>query len=148
MSDTLDALKERTDILDEADREQVEELTETDDPVVVESARYEQLQEEAEQVKQTYASELAEELGAFSAEELTDKFSIEELREKFEEQIGDPAEELADSGDADPRSGDVDEEELEDRAEEGSEDEEELEASETQDAEEMRDELRNKILGE
>jgi hypothetical protein len=144
MSDTLEALKERTDVLDDVDRNQVDELAEADEPVVVESARMESLEAEAEQVAETYASELAEELGMFSAEELTDKFSIEELREKYEEQIGDPAEELASSADAEPKSGDVDEEELEDRAEES--DEEEL-SSESDEAEEMRDELRNKILG-
>jgi len=145
MSDTLSALKERTDVLDDVDREKVEELAEADEPVVVESARMEELEGEAEQVASTYASELAEELGMFSAEELTDKFSIEELREKYEEQIGDPAEELASSEDAEPKSGDVDEEELEDRADDGA-DEEEL-SSESDEAEEMRDELRNKILG-
>ena len=145
MSDTLEALKERTDVLDDVDREQVDELAEADEPVVVESARMESLEAEAEQVAETYASELAEELGMFSAEELTDKFSIEELREKYEEQIGDPAEELATSEDSEPQSGDVEEEELESRAGEGTE-EEEL-SSESDEAEEMRDELRNKILG-
>jgi len=145
LTDTLSALKERTDVLDDVDREKVEELAEADEPVVVESARMEELEGEAEQVASTYASELAEELGMFSAEELTDKFSIEELREKYEEQIGDPAEELATSEDSEPQSGDVEEEELESRAGEGTE-EEEL-SSESDEAEEMRDELRNKILG-
>jgi len=144
MSETLDSLKERTDVLDEADREQVEELAESDEPVVVESARMEQLESEAEQVKTVYAGALSDELSAFSAEELADKFSIEELREKYEEQIGDPAEELATSEEADPASGDVDEEELEERADEGSETEE---ASESDEAEEKRAELRSKILG-
>lgn len=143
MSDTLDALKERTDILDEADREQVEELAEADEPVVVESARMEQLEEEAEQVAEAYAAKLAEE-SFLSAEELTEKFDIEELREKFEEQIGDPAEELASSEEAEPRSGDVEEEELEERAEEEQSSEEELE--EQEEAEEMRAELKSKIL--
>ncbi len=145
MSDTLESLKERTDVLDDVDRNQVDELAEADEPVVVESARMESLEAEAEQVAETYASELAAE-SFLSAEELTDKFSIEELREKYEEQIGDPAEELATSEDSEPQSGDVEEEELEERADEGTEDEEEL-SSESDEAEEMRDELRNKILG-
>jgi len=144
MSDTLDELKQRTDVLDDVDREQVEELAEADEPVVVESARMESLETEAEQVAGAYASELAEE-SFLSSEELTDKFSISELREKYEEEIGDPAEELASSKDAEPRSGDVEEEELQDRAGEGSE--EELEDSETEQAEEKREEIRNKILG-
>jgi len=142
MSSTLEALKERTDILDSVDREQVEELAEAEEPVVVESARMETLSEEAEQVAETYASELASE-SFLTAEELTDKFTIGELREKYEEQIGNPAEELASSEDAEPKSGDVDEEELQERA--GS-DEEEL-SSESDEAEQMREELRNKILG-
>jgi len=117
MSDTLESLKERTDILDEVDRSAVEELADSDEPVVVESARMEQLEGEAEQVKTVYAAALSDELGAFSAEELADKFSIEELREKYEEQIGDPAEELASSESAEPQSGDPSEEELEESAE-------------------------------
>lgn len=143
MSDTLESLKERTDILDEVDRSAVEELADSDEPVVVESARMEQLEGEAEQVKTVYAAALSDELGAFSAEELADKFSIEELREKYEEQIGDPAEELASSESAEPQSGDPSEEELEESAEESEE--EEL-SEEDEEAEEMREELRSKIL--
>ena len=142
MSDTLESLKERTDILDEVDRSAVEELADSDEPVVVESARMEQLEGEAEQVKTVYAAALSDELGAFSAEELADKFSIEELREKYEEQIGDPAEELASSESAEPQSGDPSEEELEESAES---EEEEL-SEEDEEAEEMRAELRSKIL--
>jgi hypothetical protein len=142
MSDTLESLKERTDVLDEADREQVEELAEADEPVVVESARMEQLEGEAEQVKTVYAAALSDELGAFSAEELAGKFSIEELREKYEEQIGDPAEELASSESAEPQSGDPSEEELEEQAEQESE---EL-SEEDEEAEQMRAELKEKIL--
>jgi hypothetical protein len=139
MSSTLESLKERTDILDSVDRSQVEELADSDDPMVVESARYESLSDEAEQVKGVYAAALAEEMPAFSSDELADKFSIESLREKYEEQVGELEDELS----AEPRSGDVDEEELEERAGE----EEELEASETDEAEEAREELREQILG-
>lgn len=145
MSETLESLKERTDILDSVDRDKLDELSEAEEPVVVESARFESLEQEAEQVKTVYAAALSEEMPAFSGEELADRFSIEELREKYEEQIGDPAEELASSESAEPRSGDVDEEELEERAEE--EEEEELEPSESDEAEAMRAELREKITG-
>jgi hypothetical protein len=141
MSGTLEDLKERTDILDSVDREQVEELADSDEPVVVESARYEALEGEAEQVKTVYAAALSEEMEAFDAEELADRFSIEELREKYEEQIGDPAEELA--SEPEPRSGDVDEEELEERAEEEAE--EELSEDEEA-AEQKRAELKQKIF--
>jgi len=145
MSENLEALRERTDILDEVDRSQVEELAESEDPVVEESARYEELQSEAEQVKGVYAAQLAEEYPAFSAEELTDKFSIEELREKFEEQIGDVEEELASSDDAEPRSQDADEESLEDAASEESDDTSEESLSDEAAAKQA--EMKDKILG-
>jgi hypothetical protein len=140
MSESLESLKERTDILDEVDREQVEELAESDDPVVLESTRHEMLEGEAEQVKTVYAAALSEEMAAFSADELAERFSIEELREKYEDEIGDPEEELT----AEPKSGDADEEELENRANDGGE--EEL-SNEEQAAAEKREELREKILG-
>jgi hypothetical protein len=141
MSENLEALKERTDILDEVDRSQVEELAESDDAVVVESARYEELTSEAEQVKGVYAEQLAEEYDAFDADELTDKFSIEELREKYETNFG-SVEDLASSDKAEPRSQDADEESLEDAAGESDESEEEL--SET--AAQKQEELKQKIL--
>jgi hypothetical protein len=142
MSENLEALRERTDILDDVDRSQVEELAESEDAVVVESARYEELTSEAEQVAGVYAAQLAEEYPAFSAEELTDKFSIEELREKYEEQIGD-VEDLASSSEAEPRSQDADEESLEDAADEADEsDSEEL----SDKAAEKQAEMKRKIL--
>jgi hypothetical protein len=145
MSETLESLKERTDILDDVDRAQVEELAESDEPVVVESARMESLEGEAEQVKEVYAAALSEEMDAFSAEELAERFDIDELREKYEDQIGDPAEELAGSEEADPKSGDVDEEELEERAEEDQLSDSEVQ--EQEEAQEMRAELKEKIVG-
>jgi len=123
MSDSLEALRERTDILDSVEQSLVEELAEADDAIVVESARFEELEAEAAQVKGIYAEELAEEYPAFTADELTGKFSIEELREKYEAEIGD-VESLATSTDAQPRSQDADEESLEDAAEEDTETEE------------------------
>jgi hypothetical protein len=129
MSENLEALRERTDILDEVDRSQVEELAEAEDPVVEESARYDELQSEAEQVAGVYAAELAEEYPAFSEDELMDKFSIEELREKFESDIGDVQDELASSDEAKPRSQDADEESLERAADRSSEDTETEELS-------------------
>lgn len=138
MNSSLEDLRERTEVLDEVDREQVEELAESEEPVVLESSRYEQLTAEAEQVKNVYAAALADEMPAFDADELTDRFSIEELREKYEEQIGDPEEELAADPDPEPRSEDPSEEELE--GEEPSEEEKE--------AEQKQAELREKILGD
>jgi len=122
LSDNIEALTERTEILDEVDREAVEELRDGDDPVVVESARHEELQSEAEQVKGVYAAQLSEHYDAFDSDELSDKFSIEELREKYEDQFG-SIEELADSTDAEPNSQDPSEEELEEGSGEGSEEE-------------------------
>lgn len=145
MSENLEALRERTDILDEVSRDQVEELADSEEPRVVESARYEELQSEAEQVKTVYAASLAEEMPAFSAEELSDKFSIESLREKFEEHIGDVEEELASSESAEPRSQDPSEEELEEAAEENGEEADEAELSDQ--VEEKQAEIRDKILG-
>lgn len=141
MSETLASLQERTDVLDSVDREQVEELAEGEDPVVLESSEYEELRAEAEQVKEVYADALSGEDSPFTAEELSDKFSIEELREKYEEAGHDLEEEL----NAEPRSGDVDEEELESRAEEEQQSEEELEKEE--EIESKQAELRDKILG-
>jgi hypothetical protein len=143
MSENLEALRERTDILDDVSREQVEELAESDDAVVVESARFEELTSEAEQVKGVYAAQLAEHYDAFDKDELTDKFSIEELREKYEDQFG-SVEDLASSDEAEPRSQDADEESLEDAADESEPSEEEELADE---AAAKQDELRDKILG-
>jgi uncharacterized protein YcaQ len=137
MSENLEALRERTEVLDEVERDLVEELRDSDEPMVIESGRYESLSQEAEQVKGVYAAALAEEMPAFSAEELADSFDIESLREKYEEHIGSLEEELT----AEPRSGDVEEEELD------PSEEEELEPSETDEAEAKREELRNKIFG-
>lgn len=123
MSENLEALRERTDILDDVSRDSVEELRDGEDPVVVESARYEELQGEAEQVKSVYAAQLSEHYDAFESDELADKFSIEELREKYEDQFG-SIEELADSTQAEPQSQDPSEEELEEESgDEGSEEE-------------------------
>lgn len=146
MADTLEELRERTEVLDEVDRDKVDELSESEDPVVVESSRYGELQDEVEQVKNTYASSLAEEIDIFDEEELAENFKIEELREKYTEHIGEPEEELASGEEAEPRSGDPDEEELEQKAEEEEEEEEELSEDEEK-AEEKRAELREKILG-
>ena len=137
MNSSLEELRERTDILDSVDREQVEELAESEEPVVVESTRYEELTAEAEQVKGVYAEALSEAYDLFEADELCDRYSIEELRSKYEENIGNPEEELA----ASPRSGDPSEEELEEAAGEG--DTEEL----SDDVASKQEELRNKIIG-
>jgi len=138
ISEDISELRERTEVLDEVDRDLVDELASSDEPMVIESSRYESLSDEAEQVKKVYASNLAEELGAFSAEELMDKFSIEELRDKHEEEVGDLEEELS----PDPKGGDVDEEEL-DEGDDKSE--EELERSE--EIKQKQEEMRQRIFG-
>lgn len=143
MTESLEALRERTDILDSVDRSQVEELAEAEDAVVVESGRFEELTEEADQVKGVYAAQLAEEYDAFSAEELTDKFSIEELREKYEDNFG-SVENLA-SGEAEPRSQDADEESLEEAAESETEDQSEEQLSD--EISSKQEELKSKIVG-
>ncbi|AGM11341.1 prohead protease [Halogranum tailed virus 1] len=137
ISEDISELRERTEVLDEVDRDLVDELADADEPMVIESSRYDSLSDEAEQVKKVYASNLAEELGAFDAEELMEKFSIEELRSKHEEHIGDLEEELS----PDPKGADADEEELESP----DVDEEELEREEEVKA--KQDELRQKIFG-
>jgi hypothetical protein len=138
MSESLEELRERTDILDEVDQDALEELQESEDPMVVESAEYEELEAEAEQVKGVYASSLADEYEAFTEEELTANYSTEELREKFEEVVGDVEEELtAGSEQAEPRSQDPSEEEL-------AEDSDEEELSDEVAA--KQEEIRNKIL--
>jgi len=115
MSENLEALRERTEVLDEVDQSALEELRETESPTVVEQESYEELQSEAEQVKGVYATSLADEMGAFDSEELAERFSIEELREKFEDEIGSVEEQLGATGseEAQPRSQDPSEEELE-----------------------------------
>jgi len=138
MSDNLEELRERTEVIDEVDKDCLEELRDSDDPMVVETDEYEELSDEAEQVKGVYAASLSEEYDAFDADELTDRYSIEELREKFEDSIGSVEEELtAGSSDAEPRSQDASEEELsEDTSEEELADE----------VQEKQEEIRNKIL--
>jgi chromosome segregation ATPase len=137
LSENLEALRERTEILDDVHRDSVEELRDADDPVVVESARYEELQSQTEQVKGVYAAQLSDQYEAFDSDELTDKFSIEELREKYEDQFG-SIEELADSTAAEPRSQDPSEEEL---SEETSSSEEQLADEVAQKQQEIRAKL-------
>lgn len=142
ISDDISELRERTEVLDDVSRDQVDELADSDDPVVVESARYDELQNEAEQVKKVYAANLAEEVEIFDEEELTDRFDIEELREKHTEHVGELEEELS-QPDPDPKSEDPSEEELEEAAsEDGDKDEEEL----SDEVEARQEELREKIL--
>jgi hypothetical protein len=141
MEESIESLRERTDILDKVDRSQVEELAQAEDAIVVESDRYAQLKNEADSVKSVYAESLATEMPAFSAEELADKFSIGELREKFEETLGSVEEELA-ATTPEPRSQDHSEEELsEESTEETSEEELQDEIASVQ------AELKQKIVG-
>jgi hypothetical protein len=85
LNDNLSELRERQEILDEVDEESLNELRETDEPVVLSESRFNELEEEVEQVKQSYASELSESMPAFGEDELAKKFTIDELSEKVEE---------------------------------------------------------------
>jgi len=120
ISEDISELRERTEVLDDVNRELVEELAEAEEPLVIESARYETLSDEAEHVKTIYAEGLSDELGLFEPEELMERFSIEELREKFDEHVGDIDEELSPA----PKAGDAAEEELEAKAEDTKSEEE------------------------
>lgn len=126
ISEDISELRERTDVLDSVDRSLVDELAEADEPMVIESSRYESLSDEAEQVKKVYAANLSEEVEFFDADELVEKFSIEELRAKHDEHVGELEEELS----PDPKGGDMSEEELEEKASESEKDEAELEKEE------------------
>jgi len=120
ISEDISELRERTEVLDDVERELIEELAEAEEPLVIESARYETLSDEAEHVKTIYAEGLSDELGLFEPEELMERFSIEELREKFDEHVGDIDEELSPA----PKAGDAAEEELEAKAEDTKSEEE------------------------
>jgi hypothetical protein len=108
ISEDIAELRERTEVLDAVDRALVDELSEANEPMVVESARFEALSDEAEQVKEVYATQLEDELAVFTAEELMDKFTIEELSAKYEDAFGEFEEELS----PDPKGTDASEEEL------------------------------------
>lgn len=140
MSESIEELRQRTEVMDEVSQSALEELQDADDPMIIESAEYEELEEEASQVKEMYAASLAEEYDAFSAEELSDKYSVATLREKFESVIGEVSEELsASSEQAQPRSQDPSEEELSSQSDGSTE---ELEES----VQERQEEIRQKIL--
>jgi hypothetical protein len=140
MSESIEELRERTEVMDEVDQSDLEELQDATDPMIVESAEYEELEEEASQVKEMYAASLAEEYDAFSAEELSEKYSVATLREKFESVIGEVSEELsASSEQAQPRSQDPSEEELSSQSDGSTE---ELDES----VKERQEQIRQKIL--
>lgn len=84
MNSTLDELSAQTDVLDEVDEAQVEELREADDPVVLSEAEHEELQSLVDEVGEMLAEELAE-YSPFDAAELQENFSPLRLREKVEE---------------------------------------------------------------
>ena len=84
ISESISELRERQEVLDDVEQGSLEELRETDNPIVMEESRFEELEEEVEQVKDTYATELAEEYDAFTKEELMRKYDIDELSEKVD----------------------------------------------------------------
>jgi hypothetical protein len=140
ISEDISDLRARTDVLDEVNRELVEELSQADEPMVIESTRYEALSSETEQVKQVYADRLEDELSVFSADELMEKFTIEELSAKYDDAFGEFEEELS----PDPKGTDADEEELEQRASEEEKSEEEL--SREDEIAAKQEDIRQKIL--
>jgi hypothetical protein len=135
ISDDIAELRERTAVLDEVDQNLVEELSDADEPMVIESARFESLSAEAEQVKEVYASQLEDEMPVFDAEELMDKFTIQELSDKYEDAFGSVEEELSPN----PKGVDASEEELSDSSEEDD-------ASVDEEIEEKQNELKERIL--
>jgi len=139
ISEDIAELRERTEVLDAVDRTLVDELSEADEPMVIESARFEALSAEAEQVKEVYATQLEDELAVFTAEELMDKFTIEELSAKYEDAFGEFEEELS----PDPKGTDAGEEELEQRA---SEERSEEELSQDEEVSAKQQEIRDKIF--
>lgn len=136
MSESIAELRERQEILDEVDRTLVEELRDSDNAIVVESARFDELESEAETVKTLYAERVSEEMAAFDADELKEKYTLDELREKYEAVGGDIEEELT----PDPKSTDPSDDEVEE-AQEGTQTEEAEEISAKQ------EELRGKLFG-
>lgn len=140
-SEDLAELKERTAVLDEADRDQVDQLAEADDPVVVESEKFEELEESADQAREAYAAALSEYTGpAVSEEDLAERYTISELRERLEEQL-DEEDEVEEELTPDPKSEDPESEEELEEASGEAEEEEELE----EEAAEKQEELRAKM---
>lgn len=140
-SEDLAELKQRTSVLDEVDRDKVDELSEADDPMVIETSQWEDLEAHVDEVRQAYAAALSEHVG-MGEDMLADKFSVDELREQLEEKAEEQDSEVEEELTPDPKSTDPDEEELEEAAG-GSGDGEEAELSDEIAA--KQEELRQKI---
>jgi hypothetical protein len=136
----LDELKERTAILDEVDRSDVEALQETDEPYIMEREKYEQLEEDVDSVRSLYAEALSKRTGV-PVERIEDKWTLEEMREDLEDEL-DEDEELDDELTPDPQGADPEEEELEEAAEV----EEVGDDSPSEEAAEKQEEIRQRIL--
>jgi hypothetical protein len=140
MEEDIASLRERTEVLDEVSRETVEELAEMDEPRIVEESEYEQLSDEAEEVKTVYAEKVAEDT-PFEASELAETYDIGTLREKFED-MGHSTDELASTDEPEPKSADASEEELEAASDDAEEtDEAELEQERKQAQAELRERM-------
>jgi len=111
----LEELKERTALLDEVNRSDVEALQETDEPHIMERDDFEELEEEVETVRSAYAEQLSAHTGV-PQERIEDKWTLEEMREDLEDELGDDAE-LEGEITPDPQSADPDEETAEENAE-------------------------------
>lgn len=136
----LEELKDRTAVLDEVDRSDVEALQEADEPYVMEREKYEQLEEDVETVRSLYAEALSERTGV-PAERIQDKWTLEEMREDLEDEL-DEGEELDGELTPDPQGADPDEEELEEAAEANAGNDD----SPSEEAAEKQDEIRERIL--
>lgn len=84
LNSSLEELSEDRELLADVDREKVEELAESDDPVVIESEELEAQKELVDETGEIYAEEL-EQYGPFDAEELMDRYTPAELREKIDD---------------------------------------------------------------
>jgi hypothetical protein len=138
----LEELKERTALLDEVNRSDVEALQETDEPHIMERDDFEELEEEVETVRSAYAEQLSAHTGV-PQERIEDKWTLEEMREDLEDELDDDAE-LEGQITPDPQGADPDEETAEENAEGdfgGST--EEL----SEEAEAKQEEIRSRIMG-
>jgi len=137
-SQDLAELKDRTAVLEDADRELVEELTEKDNPVVLEESRFEELEQNVDEARSAYAAALSEYTGpAVSEEDLEERYSIDELRQRLEEQVDDE-DEVEEELTPDPKSEDPESEEELEEASGEAEEEEELEEEKAEKQEELR----------
>lgn len=132
--DDLAELKDRTSVLDDVDRSQVEDLAEAESPLIVEEDDYDELQEDVDTFHGVMAEMLSDEVD-LSAETIEGKFSTSELKEELEGRREESLEEQVEEElSPDPKQDEVEEEELEEAAEEQHETSEEELSEDVEDA--------------